>query len=242
MVDEFHYDRYPFGFVDLTDHEGLEASHPQLLRDAVRSLPQGSLLFDIGSGPGRLAVWAASRGLRVIGLDRSIRSLRTLKANSAAVAVAVGDALALPCSAKAAIVVLDGVAHHTHAPAQALSNAADATAHGGLIYIAVYKRWTYYHLAYVTVGRILRWCDERPAFGWAVNAGRSAYGRLHQLRRGPKPQVFIDSLFADYFLTPCASFHARSEVEDWAAGLGLQHVAYDRFPSGNCHLFLFRKT
>jgi SAM-dependent methyltransferase len=239
---DFHYDRHPFGFVDLRDTSALKASHPQLLRDAVLSLPAGGLLLDVGSGPGRLAVWAASNGKRVIALDRSLRSLSALKSAAATLPAVAGDALALPFAATAALVVLDGVAHHTADPARAVSCAAGAAAPGGGVYVAVYKRWTHYHLAYSTLGRILRWCNARSGLGWAVRGGRSLYGGLHRMRRGRKEPAFIDSLFADYFLTPRASFHSRSEVEKWAAAAGLQRVAYDRFPSGNCHLFVFRRA
>jgi len=237
----FHYDNFPFEFVDLENTEALSRSHPELLRRTIESLPEGAVLYDLGSGPGRLAVWAARRGLKVVALDLSIRSIRAMRHAESSVFSVVGDVLRTPLTGGADLSVLDGVAHHTGHPFKAFAVAAEMTKPGGMIYLGIYKLFRHYPFIYWSIGTLARFCYAKPRFNWVVEGIYRIYSVAHQLVRRPRDEGALRNLFADYLLTPIASFHPRSEVQRWARQLDLREVRYDRNPTGNCHLFLFER-
>lgn len=231
------YDDHPFDFVEA----GAERpSFPGFFVGFIDGLASGTRVLDLGCGSGRnLAELSSKR--RAAGLDRSLRSaMRALRFAP----TLCGDAARIGCrSAVVDAVVLDGVAHHTPEAESCVREAARVLRPGGRLYIAVYKNAGYYPFAYRKIGAAFRWLAARRWGQWFL--GWSAiplYGALHRWRRGPRSREAIRSLFADYFLTPIASFHSREEVEGWGNGAGLKIEGYDPYPSGNCHLFVFRKA
>lgn len=231
------YDDHPFQFVD---SDSADKTYPPLFRKLLEGMQPRTRSVDLGCGPGRNLKGLSDRG-KTFGFDRSIRSTFIASAWGG---VACADVVRLAIRSEAVdVAVLDGVAHHTPDPQACLSEASRILRPDGLLYFAVYKDTGYYPIVYKGIGGPLRWMYRRP---WGARAGDVSavpvYGLLHRLRRGRRSEDAIRNLFADYFLTPIASFHSREEVESWAVQCGLRLEEYDPFPSGNCHLFLFRKA
>jgi hypothetical protein len=147
----------------------------------------------------------------------------------------------MPLIGGADLSVLDGVAHHTGHPFKAFAVAVEMTKPGGMIYLGIYKLFRHYPFLYWSIGSLARFCHAKPHFNWVVEGIYRIYAVAHQLVRGTRDEGALRNLFADYLLTPIASFHTRREVESWACQLDLREVKYDRNPSGNCHLFLFKR-
>lgn len=242
-----HYDEHPFDFIARWPAEKIEASHSPLLRELVRQLPEGARVLDVGCGVGRFVRYALRSGLPVLGTDLSGASLRVLRQAEPGAALVQADNLYLPFpDGFAPLVVSDGVIHHTPDARRALAENVRVLRPGGVLFLAVYKRWRYYYCAYRYLGGLLRWMSRRSlgrriVEGWCV----PLYRRLHNWKSPDGLAVSPEGarkLFYDYFLTPRAVFLSRAKVCDWGEQEGLEILRYDRNPSGNCHFFVFRKT
>jgi ubiquinone/menaquinone biosynthesis C-methylase UbiE len=80
------------------------------------TIPRGSLVVDLGCGPGTEAVFLAAHGMSVIGIDRMPNALRTAAGLAGHYGVKVswvlGDILAVPLAAGSADVVNDSFIFH----------------------------------------------------------------------------------------------------------------------------------
>ena len=232
------YDESPFDFVDPGSEE---SSYPELFKRFLDQLPKSSVVLDVGCGPGRDLAGAVARRKTTFGIDQSLFSVKRARRFAP---VVCADATRLPVRSRSANgVILDGVAHHTRDPFSSLAEAARVLLPGGSLYFAVYKNRGYYPLVYRFPGALFRWIARTPFGRRGLNRfAVPLYGWLHRARRRVhrSPEA-IRNLFADYFLTPIASFHSRAEVETWARACGMALKEYDQFPSGNCHLFVFEK-
>lgn len=152
--------------------------HRRVLADvAAAGLPDGALVVDIGTGPGRvpMAIAAAHPELRVEGLDLAEEMIAHAAATAAAeglpeerVRFRVGDAAALPYADGEVDLVVSTVSlHHWDRPAEGLAEVRRVLAPGG-------RGWIY------DLGHVLRRADpaglREPMWGGLV-------GRLVPLRR-----------------------------------------------------------
>ena len=110
--------------------------------------PPGSVIADIGGGPGRYALWLAALGYQVVHRDvvpLHVDQLRVNAGGGAAIETAVGDARALDLDdASVDAVLLLGPLYHLTARAdrvQALSEARRVVRPGGPVFGAAISRW-----------------------------------------------------------------------------------------------------
>lgn len=237
------YDQHPFDWVAPDASEPVQNVISRPLVDLIESLEPGSLVLDIGCGPGRVLGVLARRGLKCIGLDRSRVSIGLAARRFGSPGV-VGDNLRLPfVDGCADVVISDGVIHHTDDPRAALSENCRVLKPWGRMYLAVYKPagrypWLYkYPGALIRTG--LRYCWTRPL---AIVFAQAPYFLIHFVRsRGRRTWAGAGNLFYDYFVTPRVAFLARTVVEEWCTKQGARVVLYDENRGGNVHSFCLVK-
>jgi len=229
-----HYDRHPFGF----DQDAIlaEKLERRVMGDAIRATRPTDLVLDIGCGASRVArLVRQTSGARTVGLDLSLRSLRSSR-GSAPGALVQGDNLQLPFrSACADLVISNGVIHHTPDARAAFLELARVLRPGGTLVLSVYDRRSWYHPVYRFGGGLVRALRRAigdpglritvfPLFHLAI----LVLLPLATRRRLLLPIETSWNLFHDQLTTPRASFHSFEEVAAWAREAGLECVEQRR--------------
>jgi SAM-dependent methyltransferase len=86
-------EEYAEAFVTELDHKPLDRA---LLSALIEGVPAGSLIADIGCGPGHVAAWLSAHGAHALGIDLSPRMVSVAKARYPLVEYRVGDMRRLP--------------------------------------------------------------------------------------------------------------------------------------------------
>lgn len=237
------YDEHPFDWAPAEPTAESDATFAPPLVAMIQSIEPGSLVLDIGCGPGRVLGLLARRGLRCIGLDRSRVSM-ALAAERCSKPGAVGDNLTLPFASDSAdAVISDGVIHHTDDPRKAFEENYRVLKPGGRMYLAVYKPSGRYPLLYKFPGRFirrgLRHAATRPVVALLAQL---PYFLVHFVRsRGKRTWSGARNLFYDYFVSPRVAFLSREAIEQWCSDAGAVVQKYDSNPELNVHSFVVQK-
>lgn len=185
---------------------------------------RGARVLDVGCGSGELSRSLADRGALVVAIDLTARA--TNRAHVPGIVSAVQcDALALPFRDDTFDHSLSmGVLHHTPDCHTGLREMVRVTRNSGILIIALYSKWTPYHLIYLaTSGLRARTSPERlhrlPS--WAMRLTRAFV--TFQIRQELDDEQLVNVL-ADQFWTPRASFHSPREIRQWAKQLGLRPI------------------
>jgi len=158
-----------------------------LLDDWIGALPAGATVVDLGCGGGYFCEPFARRGARVVGCDRSFRSVAAARAhwngNGGAPHYLRADLARSPLRAGCAdLVLLADVLEHVDDPCGALAEAARLLAPGGRLFVntiarTVRARWLVVHLA-ESLGLIPRGTHDPRRFvhyeeltAWAAELG-----------------------------------------------------------------------
>jgi SAM-dependent methyltransferase len=237
------YDDHPFDWFESYQGEDRRKVISPLLLEVIDAVPNGSLVLDVGCGPGRVLSYLGSRGVKCIGFDRSANSI-SLIVTRHKLPGAVADNLRLPiCSGAADLVITDGVLHHTDDPSRAFSEDCRILKSGGRLYLAVYRPGGRYEFVYKYPGSIIRVLVKNPATRWIAHAtALPLYFLAHRWKSGSKITWRGGrNLFYDYFASPTVAFLSRKTIENWAAAQGMKSLRYDANPQQNVHCFLLQK-
>jgi SAM-dependent methyltransferase len=238
------YDQHPFDWAVTGAKASIRSVVSPLLVELIESIPQDSVVLDVGCGPGRVLWFLAERKLHCFGLDRSRVSVG-LAAERCRRPCAVADNLELPIStASVDVVISDGVIHHTEDPRAALAENLRILKPGGKMYLGVYKPGGRYPLLYRFPGA---WIRGGVAHWWSeplvVAFAEFPYFLVHFVRsRGQRNWQGARNLFFDYFVTPRVAFLSRAQVEEWSQGEGAIVLRYDENRRTNVHSFLIQKA
>ena len=238
------YDEHPFDWFESYRGEERRKVISPLLLQVIDALPKGSLVFDVGCGPGRVLTYLGFRGVRCIGLDRSANSIAIIVGRHR-LPGAVADNLRLPILNDVAdLVISDGVMHHTGNPPQAFAEDCRVVKPGGLLYVAVYRPGGRYEFLYLYLGWFVRLLLKSSATQWIAHAtALPVYYFAHKLKsKGRVTWQGARNLFYDYFASPNVAFLSREDVEALGAAHGMELMRYDRNPNQNVHCFEFRKV
>ncbi len=239
-----HYDEYPFDFALHRDGGSEVWQSAPFQRFVARHLAPGQRILDAGCGPGRGLTYLEDAGLSAVGCDISEHSLHLAAQRVRHPRLVGGSCLHLPfADSSFDALICDGVLHHTGDSRKGFLELERVLKPGGIMYIAVYKRWRYYYYLYRYLGAPVRALSRSRLGQVVLSSSLLPLYHLVQLLKSGGRRTWTGSknLFYDYFVSPQATFHTRREVMHWAAGAGLRAVTYDRFPRGNCHVFVFHK-
>jgi SAM-dependent methyltransferase len=237
------YDEHPFDWVPPCASGEIRSVVSRSLADLIETLDANSFVLDVGCGPGRVLGFLAQRGIRCVGIDRSLVSVGLAIQRYGRPGV-VGDNLRLPIqSGIADVVISDGVIHHTDDPQAALAENCRVLKPGGQMYLAVYKPTGRYPLLYTFPGGIIRrGLRHRWARPLILLFAQGPYFLVHFMRsRGKRTWAGARNLFYDYFVTPCVAFLSRETVEKWCASLEMRVMRYDANRGANVHSFHLEK-
>jgi ubiquinone/menaquinone biosynthesis C-methylase UbiE len=112
-----------------------------LIEELLASFPRPARVLDVGCGTGDFTAWLASRGARVVGLDRAPAMLAVLRHRHPALPVVLADAHHLPFRrATVDVAVLVTTLEFLERPAEALAEAIRVARHG--VVLIVLNRWS----------------------------------------------------------------------------------------------------
>lgn len=145
---------------------------------------RGARTVDLGCGGGVLARGLARRGARIVGIDRSPKSLLAA-AEHVAGSFLVGDLRAVPLRTGVAdVAILADVLEHVEEPRRAVAEAARVLKPGGMLYVNTINRtrrarWLAVHLA-EGLGLVPRGTHDPALF--VTPAELRHYGEQHGLQ------------------------------------------------------------
>jgi SAM-dependent methyltransferase len=228
------YDRYRFGTFDYGRRR--DAYEP-LLFEALRRVPAGAVLYDIGCGTG---YWVDAYLQSGVAKDR-IRCVDLAPANIAdlqarGIDARVGNVLDLDIpDASSDLTVSLGVIHHTDDPFRAFTELVRITRPGGLIYLNVYNRFhPYYYVVHRATFplRYAYWHWSPRVADAAYWAARAVFQPLAYVTMGK----FLDeqtgkTMFMDQVMTPRAHLFTRRQLDRYAreGGCTVEAYRYNRF-------------
>jgi SAM-dependent methyltransferase len=237
------YDQHPFDWAVPGASEPIEAVVSPLLINMIEQLDAGSIVLDVGCGPGRVLGLLARREVKCIGLDRSRVSI-DLAVKRYGTPGAVGDNLRLPfADASVDVVISDGVIHHTKEPRAAFDENCRILKPSGKMYLAVYKPTGRYHFLYRFPGGLIRaGLKHRWAQPIVTVFAQLPYFLVHFVRsKGRRTWSGTKNLFYDYFVTPRVAFLPRTLVEEWCRREQMSVERYAENPGANVHSFCIVK-
>ena len=244
MSETTFYDNTPFEYGYSSKEEIISNMNP-LLKQLIEQ-NKGGVFCDIGCGCGRNLVYASEYAERLIGVDLSKASLAFAKkfVQSKNLELKKGNNLKIPIeTALADVVVSDGVCHHTGDTLKAFSECVRILKNGGKLYLAVYKKLSYYPLFYHLVGGIFRFMNKLRIGAFLIE---KMFVNFHYLmykifKKQQLNKSETRNIFFDYFITPVATFQSKSDVKKWCSKYNCSIVDYSR-TSGNCHVFVINKN
>jgi SAM-dependent methyltransferase len=244
-----HYDRVGFFFADWDAARRVFHAYSQLgalLRSAEAN---DGPLVDVGCGEGRTyASLSDTRQRRWLGLDLSSGNLRRVRQRFGHVPAVQADATALPLKTEsAALVVCQGVLHHTADPRGAFAELVRIMRPRGVIQLSVYNRRSFYFHAFRLLGPVCH-ALSGSQLGRATLAitlfpivylttfapAHLAYGVVMPIRGAW-------TFFLDQYAHPRVWFFRRRGVLAWAAAHGLEPVDFQPELAGWMLSFVFRK-
>lgn len=185
----------------------------------------GLCALDIGSSFGEVALALRARGAEVTCLDLTYRAAAAAR-NQNGLSAVQADALNLPfLDACFDITLAVGVLHHTPDHVAGLHEMARVTRPDGRALVFLYSRYTPYHGLY---------CLSRPLRRrTAVSSIQRMPSWLFGMLRRPAEFVIgqpldleqVQSLVADQFWTPQATFHTKRAVTRTAEAMGLRLIS-----------------
>jgi len=249
---ETFYDRHPFD--SLGDEKSNQESYQALpLQRSLLDALAGKLIVDVGCGTGHDVGYAARMGVKVIGLDLSLRSLQIMQARCELPAVCANN-MALPLmDGSVDCVMSSGVLHHTQSPNQSFAELARVVKPGGQLFLAIYKNKGRYWFLYTFIGPVFRLLINQggglgrmmvhstalPLY-WLVH--KIAYWSSPKIKsRGRRSWAESKGQFYDYFLTPIVHFLPKDAILSWAKDANLFLTGYDSNGRFNVHSFVFRR-
>ena len=243
MIKKTFYDNTPFEYGYSSVDEIISNMNP-LLKKLMES-NKGKVFCDIGCGCGRNLIYACRLAKKVIGIDLSKASLdfanNFVKSNN--LHLIHGDNLDIPLESSIAdIVVSDGVCHHTGDTVKAFSECVRIMKTGGVLYLAVYKKYRYYTFVYYVFGGMFRLLNKSKVGNLLLE---NVFVFIHYLiyrifKKQKLNKIETRNIFYDYFITPIATFQSKSNVRDWCKEFGCIIEDYSR-TVGNCHVFIIKK-
>ncbi|CAG0971908.1 Demethylrebeccamycin-D-glucose O-methyltransferase [Anaerolineae bacterium] len=230
-----HYDTFPY---EVGVRQSLVYESPHTLMGRFITEIKGGSILDIGCGPGNLLAPLAQRGNRVWGLDLSWQTLHLAvehlhqSGQGSKVQLVQGSALVLPfASGQFDRVFAVGSLHHTPNARAGFSELCRVLNAEGRAYIALYRKHSYYHVLYQTLGKIARLCEKNRLLALIINRLLIlplfliyfVLGRwiIHRRLQIPRWQESLN-YFADQLLNPVVSFHTSAEIESWAHQTGMK--------------------
>jgi SAM-dependent methyltransferase len=173
-----------------------------LLEELLAPFPRAAHLLDVGCGTGYFTGWLASRGPRVVGLDRAPAMLTALRRRHPSLPAALADAHQLPFRGAAVdVAVFVTTLEFLEQPGAALAEAVRVARHG--IVLVVLNRWS-------LGGLSRRWGPQarRPLLGTARDCTVPALVRLLRQAAG----VRLDRLRWTSTLFPDGLWRVRAPV------------------------------
>ena len=141
------FDSIPFHVADQSGEDLLFFQIPPLT-DFIDKISKDELVLDIGCGTGRTTLYMLNKGLQVVGLEISYKSLELIKGEFPAQLVQATN-IELPLGTGTVdVAISDGVIPYTDDPYKALSETLRSLKSGGRALVAVYKRNHFYYYAY----------------------------------------------------------------------------------------------
>ena len=244
IAQDTFYDNTPFEY-GYSSKEEIIANMNPLLKKVIKE-NKGNTICDIGCGCGRNLVYASKYAVQLIGVDFSATSLAFAKefVESENLELLVGNNLSIPLNDNIAdLVISDGVCHHTGDTVGAFNECVRILIPNGKLYLAVYKKISYYPIVYFIIGGIFRLMNKVKIGNFIieklfVNIHYLMY-KLFKIQKLTKSET--RNIFFDYFITPIATFQSKSDVHAWTNESNCKIVDYAR-TSGNCHVFIIQKS
>jgi ubiquinone/menaquinone biosynthesis C-methylase UbiE len=244
-----HYDRYGFYFAESEAARRVFARLSQL-GSVLRSTDAASgTILDVGCGEGRVyALLDDQQRARYVGVDFSDGIIARARGRQPGARFLRGDATALPVrEATAALVICQGVLHHTTNPRAALAELGRATRPGGAIQLSVYNRRALYYYLFVVIGPLcFRLANRR--WGRAILAATLfpvvyalLFEPMHLIYGVHMPLGGAWRFFLDQFAHPRVWFFRRGELHRWLDEEDLKVVRFDRELAGWMLSFVLRK-
>lgn len=242
MEDTF-YDNTPFEYGYSSKEEILDNMNPNLKEIIIEN--KDKVICDIGCGCGRNLLFASEYASKLIGIDLSEESLSFAKkfVKSENMELKLGDNLDIPLESNFSdLVISDGVCHHTGDTIGAFKECVRVLKPGGLLYLAVYKKYRYYPFLYKYIGFFLRVLNKNKVGNFIME---NTFVLLHFLmyKIFRKQKLILQetrNIFYDYFITPISTFQSKKDVESWLNDSACTLEKYDR-TNGNCHVFIIKK-
>ncbi len=242
MEDTF-YDNTPFEYGYSSKEEILDNMNPNLKEIIIEN--KDKVICDIGCGCGRNLLFASEYASKLIGIDLSEESLSFAKkfVKSENMELKLGDNLDIPLESNFSdLVISDGVCHHTGDTIGAFKECVRVLKPGGLLYLAVYKKYRYYPFLYKYIGFFLRVLNKNKVGNFIME---NTFVLLHFLmyKIFRKQKLILQetrNIFYDYFITPISTFQSKKDVESWLDDSACTLEKYDR-TNGNCHVFIIKK-
>ena len=240
-----HYDDHPFEFLTPTDEANIEAQQPPAFaRFAGACLQPGDHVADVGCGPGRASLYLARLGHDAVCIDLSLASLQLARHRAPTNRYINASNLNLPVASESFdAVISDGVIHHTPDPRLALCENLRLLRPGGRLYLAVYRRDSYYYHLFTRLGPLIRKLEAHPASRWLITGvALPVYYLVHLIKsRGRRSYAGARSFFYDYIITPQASFHSSDEIHRWVSAAGAKVIDYVPRVGNTVHAFTIAK-
>ena len=238
------FDSIPFHVADQDGDDLLFFQIPPLT-NFIDKIAKDELVLDLGCGTGRTTLYMLKKGLRVVGLELSYKSLERIRGEFPAQLVQATN-IELPFGTGTVdVVISDGVIPYTDNPYKALSETLRSLKSGGRAFVAVYKRNHFYYYAYTYVGGVMRLINSYSmgAKLLTIIALPVYHFSRNMLRRNRKSSFNkTRALFYSYFMSPKISFFTKTQVMDWVRSTGAECTDYEPCDGWSAHVFIINKT
>lgn len=239
------YDKYPIA--DGSFREGVSTLKMEDIQIDYKDL-ENKLILDCGCGPGNVSIniLKSVKNPNLISMDLSLNSLKILKERQKEFknknTQIKGDILKIPFKKDVFdFVISSGVVHHTPDPFKALDNLYYIMGKNGRMYFSVYNRNSFYFPEFNTIGVLLRFFYKNE-MKKSLNLSRYLFKKLLSVINGQSiSDSNVQKIFADRYLTPVASFHAKKEAENWVSEKNLKILKTGKCKLGTLIWFLVEK-